>query len=656
MTDKSESHRGLVVKTSPSDASVQLERMLAKQKYKDAVKQAKLIHKANPTPQSHRQLESAYFLRAEQLYRSGMVSSAAEVAQHLLDFGVTEAKLLESLPPFLVKVGLAKDAFRIEGQGKSDSAPAPSRLVLLAADQAVLHPERSQPPSPEIGQEAALIRQAIEALQTSNEGLALGLVRDISRSSPLADWKLLIRGLAAFYRGEHDETQANWSRLDPERAPLRIARQVQKLQLGQLDQELSGPALEKLESLVFGESILPRLSELSDLVAKDRWPDVIRRIPSLRQSLHSIDPRLAERLTTCLIAPLLERATCLNCRSGTPLLRDFTKVAEPLSIDPAWSRLWALAWERSCDGKPEAINYWSRHIAELETCKALKAEDRSLSQALVLKHMAELSLHEIDELSEDDEDDEFYGEFEDDDADPHDSDKDHLAERATSFIERSLQLAPRHRPTYDLLLEICRRSNDQVKLAEVKRRLLEVFPDDLENLVETARELNGRGESERALELVSRARKLKPLDESLVGLEVMIRTALARNFANQRRWDEGRAQFAVIEQLSPNELSSFSYLVRKATFETKASQRQMADHYEKEAAALLPELAPLWLSLHIEAVRFNLSKSTQKNYEDLFKKELKRKCRSETAGTMAVAHVRLSGRWRRVRRPRSPCR
>ncbi len=392
MPDKRESHRGLAVKTSSDQASVQLERLLAKQKYKDAVKQAKLIHKANPTPQNHRQLERAYFLRAQQLFRSGMVSSAVEVAQHLLDFGVTDTKLREDLPPLLVKVGLAGAAFRMEG--RADSAPVQSRLVLLAADQAVMHPGRSQPPSPEVGQEAALVRQAIEALQAADEAKALGSVRDISRSSPLSDWKLLVRGLAAFYRGDHDEAQANWSRLDPERAPLKIARHVQNLQQGHPEKD-GLPAFEKLEGLVFGEPILPRLSELADLVQRDRWPDVFRRITALWISLSAVDPRLAQRLTSILIEPLLKRATCLTCRSGARLLRDFTQVAEPPAIDPAWNRLWALAWERSCDGHSKAIDHWTRYIADLETCAAIKAADRPLAQALVWKRMAQGCLHEI---------------------------------------------------------------------------------------------------------------------------------------------------------------------------------------------------------------------------------------------------------------------
>ncbi len=639
MSDKREPHRGVVVKTSAGDAAVQLERLMSKEKYKDAVKQAKLIHKAEATPQSHRQLERAYFLRAQQLFRGGMPASAVEVSRHLLDFGVTDAKLVEDFSPLLVKLGLAQDAFRI--QGRLESPQSQSRLVLLVADQTVLHPERSHRSSPEV-QDAALVRQALEALYAGDEAKALGLVRDIARSSPVSEWKLLVRGLAAFYRGDQDETQANWSRLDPERAPMRIARHLQNLHQGQTAKDAGGPDLEKLESLVYGEPILSRLRELSDLVAKNRWVDVLRRITSLRHSLRAVDPRLAEKLTSSLLAPLLDHATSLGYASGTRLLREFTQVAEPLAIDPGWNRLWALTWERPLDGTSEAIKYWTRYIADLECCTALKAEERPLAQALVWKHMGQLYLAELDDSSEEDEDldfddgfDDFDLEDEDEDEDALDLDEDRLAQQATTCIERSLQLAPRHRPTYDLLVQVCRMSNEPERLSEAKRRILEVFPDDVETLLEMASELHDRDEPATALEILSRARKLKPLDESLVGLEMMIRTSLARSLALQRRWDEGRAQFAAMEQLRPDELRVFSYLARKAIFETKAGQGDLANRYEREAGALLPESAPLWLSLHVESIRFRLPKATQNHYAELWMKELRRKCRSETAGAMA---------------------
>jgi len=178
-------------------------------------------------------------------------------------------------------------------------------------------------------------------------------------------------------------------------------------------------------------------------------------------------------------------------------------------------------------------------------------------------------------------------------------------------------------------------SNEPERLTEARRRILEVFPEDVETLLEMAMELHDGDEPAAALEMMSRARRLKPLDESLVSLEIMMRTSLALSLALQRRWDEGRAQFAAMEQLRPDELRAFSYLARKAIFETKAGQGDLANRYEREAGTLLPEPAPLWLSLHVESIRYKLTKATQNHYAELWTRELRRKCHSETAGAMA---------------------
>ena len=348
-----------------------------------------------------------------------------------------------------------------------------------------------------------------------------------------------------------------------------------------------------------------------------------------------MDPRLAEKLTSSLLAPLLEHATSLDYASGTRLLREFTQVAAPLAIDPGWNRFWALSWERH--GVRDAIRYWTRYITDLENCAALKAEERSLAQALVWKHMAEVCLEELSDYSEDDEDLDFDDGFDLDDEDDNalELDEDRLLQHARSCIERSLQLAPRHRPTYDLLVQLCRRSGEPEKLTQARQRILDVFPEDVDTLIDRALELDHRNEHAAALELLSKARRHKPLDEALIALETRIRSSLARSLALQKRWDEGRAQFAAMEQLRHDELRDFSYLAMKAIFEAKAGQRDLADRYEREASALLPEPAPLWLALHVESIRYKLTKATQNHYGELWIRELRKKCRSETAGAMA---------------------
>ena len=99
----------------------------------------------------------------------------------------------------------------------------------MAADEAVIHPERQQDSSPEIARDARLIRQSLERLQARDEAGALVLLRDLARSSVLSEWKFFVRGLAAYYRHESDDVKANWDRLDPKRKAFPIAQRLLRL-------------------------------------------------------------------------------------------------------------------------------------------------------------------------------------------------------------------------------------------------------------------------------------------------------------------------------------------------------------------------------------------------------------------------------------------
>ncbi len=97
------------------------------------------------------------------------------------------------------------------------------RLVIMAADNAVIHADRAQAVSPEVASHAGLIRQALERLQNKDEAGAFLALRDLPRGSLLSEWKLFVRGLAAYYRHDIAETKANWERLDPKRKASVIA-------------------------------------------------------------------------------------------------------------------------------------------------------------------------------------------------------------------------------------------------------------------------------------------------------------------------------------------------------------------------------------------------------------------------------------------------
>jgi hypothetical protein len=76
-------------------------------------------------------------------------------------------------------------------------------------------------------------------------------------------------------------------------------------------------------------------------------------------------------------------------------------------------------------------------------------------------------------------------------------------------------------------------------------------------------------------------------------------------------------------------------LARKVVFEAKAGQSEASAQYLREARASLPEPTALWLALSIEASRYRMTKANQDEYNEFWIRDLKKKCKSETAGEMA---------------------
>ena len=73
-TMASKSARGTTSATAAIGGAlrVEVDRLIQKERFKDAVKQAKLCYKQESTPENHQLLERAYFLRARQLVQLGM--------------------------------------------------------------------------------------------------------------------------------------------------------------------------------------------------------------------------------------------------------------------------------------------------------------------------------------------------------------------------------------------------------------------------------------------------------------------------------------------------------------------------------------------------------------------------------------------------------
>ena len=173
----------------------QARRSLEKGQHKQALKDAKVLFRQSPTAEHRGFLEFAYIGRAEELQRQGNRSACRGVIESLLELGVQEPAVQTALPKVAMWAGLLD---RLPDDLLPDSAEFRADWEATIADQAVLSPDVASS-RPEIAAKARLIRNSLDCLEAGDSDQAISQLKNISRSSPFAEWKYFVRGLDAYY-------------------------------------------------------------------------------------------------------------------------------------------------------------------------------------------------------------------------------------------------------------------------------------------------------------------------------------------------------------------------------------------------------------------------------------------------------------------------
>ncbi len=197
------------------------------------------------------------------------------------------------------------------------------------ADRAVLAASAGTQLDPEDQSAAAAIRTALAALAEGRASAALAAVQGISRGSPLAEWRMFVRGLAAFYADDFVEAARAWKSLDPHRRPHRIAAVLR--------------ASEPDAALVVGESTGPPASP----APPDSSPSSATSPPAWLERRAALVRRFRQQ------RPVLERARHIaNVVHRDPDQRfSASQLQELINLRLAWNRLdpgFVQPFERAC--------------------------------------------------------------------------------------------------------------------------------------------------------------------------------------------------------------------------------------------------------------------------------------------------------------------
>jgi hypothetical protein len=229
--------------------------LLAQGKAKPAVELAKQIHKRCGRPESEALLVDAYAARIRSLWKTGLREEATALfglvheryscaAARLREVGVvvraSGGNLEELLRP-LNDPALPQEIRRaIEDTVRRQvyDLSALAKCAALTAD----HPLRTAA--------AALVR-AFAAVTVGPVEEAALVLPEVSHRGPLASWKILVRGIAYFYRQDDAACERCLKIIDPDSAPARLIPALRTMLRARTDERL-GSAADSLVAQVCG--------------------------------------------------------------------------------------------------------------------------------------------------------------------------------------------------------------------------------------------------------------------------------------------------------------------------------------------------------------------------------------------------------------------
>jgi tetratricopeptide (TPR) repeat protein len=558
-------------------------------------------------------LRSVYLERARQLRAQGQKRDATTVLDTALRLENPPEAWLEQVAAELAQCGAAAQAMAV--LARIPNSPSADRIRGHLADGAVGDSASRSALPAALQSELHAVLEAFRLTELDNDGAALAALQPIGLRSPYLEWKLLLRGLQAYYRNEDSRAVENWQRLDPERLPGHLAAPFRS----RIDPNFAAaqpPATQAVLQRQFDTlQATPMTAKLRHVRAalnhNGSKAQAYRQVENLLPELRRTAPAVVPRLAACLYWATLE--------SGPDDADRYARVFGPPPEDPNFHRIAALAFERSGD-RQDAQSEWDKYQKDIaDHPEAWPNGQADRARALVWLRMGRNAVEAEDDPFRPWED--FGG-------------RPNLKPGADTCFRRSRALAPDMREPTEALFYYHRDHNHAAKAEEAARALLERFPDDA-SILEGLSDLRlARGATTEALALMQRALHANPLDRRLRGRVAWLHAEHARTLAQDRQFDDARREIQAASAFQSDAPLALSCLA--AAVEFKADQPPAAEQALGQAAAQPALLAAY--ALLVEATRLKLPPAVKKRFD----REFKTTAAGPPDGPAAIAALRYA--------------
>jgi tetratricopeptide (TPR) repeat protein len=588
----------------PAEIRFRADKAIREGRFQAALELARELFKREPTPAHQELIRSCQLGRARELRRQGKPRDAATVLQVALEApGPHPAEWLSQVAEELAACGQAGAALGLLDQ--LAGTPAHARVLARTADAAVQQEAAGRRFLPEtLHADFDRTLQAFAQVQAGQDDAARETLQGIGLRSPFLEWKVLLRGLMAYYQKDDVRAQENWQRLDPERLPARLAAPL-RFQLDPAYRTAQQPQaqaqLQKQLDRLQGGGFQEDLRGLQwSLVHEESLHRSFRLAETLLPRLRERAPHLVPRLAACCYWSVVTK--------GNPEdVQRYARVFGTPPDDPQLARLSALAAEDAHDHE-DSHRHWQRFEQSIAKNSTWPADQANRVRALVWYHMGQNAarIADFDSLPN-------LPPFLRD----HPNRPRSLKPTAETCFQRSLDLAPDQLPTHEALFHHYQDRKQYAKAETAAQKLLDRFPDHAPTLEALADLLMRRADYTGALDLVQRALKANPLDRRLRGKVGGAHLFRARTWAEAGEFDKARADYQAALAFRDSQ-DTYPVVCKWAACEFKAGNHERAEELLQKALAESGTRLAVAFNMVIEIIRLKLPGALKKRFNDEF--------------------------------------
>ncbi len=594
------------------------QRAIREGRFQQALDLAKQVHKAEPTPAHLDMLRQAYLGRARQLRTQGQTRDAVTVLHVALTLDRTTPAWLGQVAEELARCGETRQALELTAQAPEAAA----KVLIGAADAAVQQEAAGRASLPEsLHADFDRVLTAFARTEAGKDDDARAALQGIGLRSPFLEWKVLLRGLQAYYTNDDARALENWQRLAPERLPARLAAPF-RFQIDPAFRAAQPPetqaALRRQLDRMEGESLAPRLRQMRAALANhESLAGAFRQAEALLPALRRDAPKAVDRLASCFYWAAVD--------TGPDDVLRYKRVFGRPPTDPSFFRLEALANERA--GNPEdAHKNWLKYEKEIAADpKAWPTGQADRVRALIWLHMGRNAAAVPD------------------DAEMaklpaflrnHPDRPTPLNPSAEQCYRKALELAPDLLEAHEALIALHRRARRNAKAEKAARQLLEHFPDHLPTLEALSDLLVEKEQYDEALELLQRAWKANPLNRELRSKVATAHLYAARGHVLADRFDDARRDYqAALNLEEPDE--TYLVLSRWAGCEFRAGRTERAEELLRQAKQRGPSALAVAYQMVVECARLKLHRTLKTRFDKEFKAGLEEPATPAAATALA---------------------